>query len=327
MRLGYFGDGPWSHRALERILTIDELEVVFIVARFPGGDPVLEGHAERLGIPYYLHNDVNREAFIEMTGRHGADIYVSMSFDQIIRKRIMDSAPKGFINCHAGALPFYRGRNTLNWALINGEKRFGVTVHHMDDGIDTGDIIVQRFAEITDADDYASLLEKAVSLCSEILPEALLNIARGEELRVKQQSIDPLGFYCSRRKAGDEWIDWNGSSERIHNFIRALTSPGPAARTIAHGKKLAVIRSELVAGAPAYMDKPGRVVGRWDGGVIVKTGDTSIKITEVADLDGSDRICNSRAPGFAVGSFLGVDLLDLMHRLSLGSNDIRQGDL
>jgi methionyl-tRNA formyltransferase len=327
VRIGYFGDGPWSHRALDRILNINELEVVFIVARFESGDPVLRSYAERLDIPYYLHHDVNQESFIELIGKHDADIYVSMSFDQLIRKGIMDSVPKGFINCHAGALPYYRGRNTLNWALINGEKQFGVTVHHMDEGIDTGDIIIQRFAEISDDDDYASLLGKAVSLCAEILPEALLHIARGEERRVKQQSIDPVGFYCSRRKAGDEWIDWSDTSEKIHNFIRALTSPGPVARTIVKGRKLAVIRSELVDGAPVYMDKPGRVVGRCENGVIVKTGDTSIKITEVADLYDSDRICNKRAPVFTLGTFLGVDLLDLLHRLALGTSGIPRGTL
>ena len=81
-----------------------------------------------------------------------------MLVDQILEPAIIEMAPEGFINCHAGALPFYRGRNVLNWVLINGDDRFGVTVHEMEEQIDTDDIVLQRFAEIEASDDYASPL-------------------------------------------------------------------------------------------------------------------------------------------------------------------------
>ena len=73
-----------------------------------------------------------------------------MSFNQIFRKDIINLTPIGIINCHAGKLPFYRGRNILNWVLINDEKEFGITVHFVDEGIDTGDIILQKTFPITD---------------------------------------------------------------------------------------------------------------------------------------------------------------------------------
>ena len=70
----------------------------------------------------------------------------------------------GAINCHAGKLPDYRGRNILNWALINDEKEFGITVHFIDEGIDTGDIILQESFEIKDSDNYKSLLDLAINV-------------------------------------------------------------------------------------------------------------------------------------------------------------------
>ena len=80
-----------------------------------------------------------------------------MSFNQIFKREMIDLPKYGTINCHAGKLPFYRGRNILNWALINDEKEFGITVHYMDEGIDTGDIIVQRTYPIGEEDDYGIL--------------------------------------------------------------------------------------------------------------------------------------------------------------------------
>jgi methionyl-tRNA formyltransferase len=96
-----------------------------------------------------------------------------MSFNQIFREEIMNMPPLKTINCHAGQLPFYRGRNILNWALINDEKCFGITVHYVDSGIDTGDIILQRTYPINDADNYKSLLEVAYTECANILYDAI----------------------------------------------------------------------------------------------------------------------------------------------------------
>ena len=75
-----------------------------------------------------------------------------MSFDQIFKNEIINAINNNIINCHAGKLPFYRGRNILNWVLINDEKKFGITVHYIDEKIDCGDIILQRLFKITDQD-------------------------------------------------------------------------------------------------------------------------------------------------------------------------------
>src|SRR5262249_39658318 len=156
---------------------------------------------------------------------------VSMSYDQILRKDILALPPRGTLNCHAGALPFYRGRNPLTWAIINGEEEFGITVHWIDLGIDTGDIVRQIKVPIRAHDTFATLLAPAEELCADTLVKAIADVYEKKDQRIAQATIDPVGHYCSRRREGDEEIDWTSDSAGIERFIRALVPPGPGART------------------------------------------------------------------------------------------------
>ena len=324
LTIGYFGDGRWARRALDRIVEAPELRVLFVVGRHPDPDPELRAYAERLDVPFATDPDVNRPAFVDAVRRYGADIHVSMSFDQILSRELIDLAPEGFINCHAGALPFYRGRNVLNWALINGEDRFGVTVHYVEEEIDAGDIIVQRFADIAETDDYGTLLDRAVALCAEALPDALLQIQAGEADPTPQDEIHPVGFYCSGRKEGDEWIDWTWTSERLHNFVRGIAPPGPGARTLLGDDRLAILRTERIDDAPEYIDRPGTVVGRGADGIVVKTGDTSIRVRRVADLDQEGTLSDERVPEHPIGTVFGVNPWQEVERLRRRLRSIEQ---
>ena len=123
------------------------IEIAFICARWNKPDEYLKKRAGELGIEFLVTENVNSESFINRMKKHEADIFVSMSFDQIMKSKLYSLPTLGSINCHAGKLPLYRGRNILNWVLINDEKEFGITVHYIDDGVDTGDIIVQKHME------------------------------------------------------------------------------------------------------------------------------------------------------------------------------------
>lgn len=319
MRIGYFGDGRWARRSFERIVSSEELEAAYVVARHDDPDPVLREYAQEHEIPFFSPSNVNENAFLDRLKEHAPDVNVSMSYDQILRADAIELAPKGFINCHAGALPFYRGRNVINWALINGEDRFGVTVHYIDESIDTGDIVAQRFGVITPKDDYKSLLDRAVELCAEALLEALEDIRCGEVSTTSQEEIHPVGFYSSARREGDEWIDWSWSTDRIHNLIRGIAPPGPGARTLLNGRPLVMLASEKIPEAPEYIDRPGTVVGRGEDGIVVKTGDSTLRITEIADWDG--KIDNPRTPEYGIGTAFGINLRHEVQRLS---NQIEQ---
>lgn len=282
MKIGYFADGPWGHRSFEKIIADKSLEIVFVTVRYDKKDPVLIKMAEEQGIPVVLHQNINTPEARKEYASYGADIFVSMSFNQIFKKDFINIPPLKTINCHAGKLPFYRGRNILNWALINDEKEFGITVHYVDEGIDTGDIILQNTYPITDEDTYATLLERAYVGCADILYEAIKKLQEGTAEITPQKDIDPVGFYCGKRQIGDEILDWNQGSRDVFNFVRAICHPGPAARTFLDGEEMRINKVREVKGAHVYKNIPGQVIGKTKDGFLVKTKDTMV---EVVDYD------------------------------------------
>lgn len=301
MRIGYLGDGAWAHHAIDLVLAQPEFSIVFIGARHQNPDPILKAHAERCGVPFFAPARINAPEIVQELEALKPDVIVSMSYDQIIRRPLLTVPRQAFINCHAGALPFYRGRNVLNWALINGEASFGVTVHHVDEGIDTGDIIHQVHIPIGKDEDYGSVLAKAVSACPEALLSALQQIERGAAPRIPQHTIHPVGLYCGRRIEGDEIIDWSWPAQRLHNFIRALAAPAPGARAFAAGREFALLRSELVEGAPVYIGTPGEVVGKDSRGFLVKTSDSVVRLSLVRDVAAGD-VAAAALPKLPVGT-------------------------
>ena len=203
-----------------------------------------------------------------------------MSFNQIFKNKIINLTKYKIINCHAGKLPFYRGRNILNWALINNEEEFGITIHYVDKGVDTGDIILQETYPITIQDNYATLIERAYIECANILYKAVCLFKNGGIVGKRQAEIDPTGFYCSQRKLGDEMLSWSHSSKDIFNFVRAICFPGPMARAFINGEEIKINKVELVNGAISYKCITGAILNINKEKVLVKTGDSVIKITE-----------------------------------------------
>ncbi len=240
----------------------------------------LRTRAGELGISFYVEKDVNTDSFFDIIFHHECNPFISMSFDQILRKRLDDLLELGTVNCHAGKLPFYRGRNILNWVLINGEEEFVITVHYGDDGVDAGDIILQKSYPISTQDDYGKLLVKAHVECPAVLSEAIGQIASGTAQRIPQETIYPFGTIFSERKEGDEMIDWSQSSREIFNFIRALSPPRPSAQSSLHGSIVRISRAEIIEGAPSCKCMPGAILSKDNKGFLVKTGDSYTRILE-----------------------------------------------
>lgn len=280
-KIGYFADGPWSHKAFELLIQDSDIQVCFIVPRVDTQDDTLKKYAGKYGIDYLCPVKVNSEEFVEKAKSYDCDLFVSMSFNQIFRETIINIPRYNTINCHAGKLPFYRGRNVLNWALINDEKEFGITVHFVDEGIDTGDIISQEVFEITDEDDYGSILNRAFLECAKLLYKTIKNIMVGDFQRINQSDVHPVGFYCGGRKLGDEIIDWNTSSRQLFNFVRALSTPGPKATTFLGNEVVRINKAVEVIDAPAYVNIPGQVLSKTDFGYLVKSQDSFIEIQEI----------------------------------------------
>lgn len=278
MKIGYFADGPWSHKAFQKIINDKSLEISFIVPRFDSQDEILKSYAKKNNIDFLVLENINDEKSIKLLSKYKADLFVSMSYNQILKSEIINLPPKGFINCHAGALPFYRGRNILNWVLINDEKEFGVTVHYIDEGIDTGDIILQKKEKITDRDTYSTLLDRATKICAKLLYESIINILESKVSRVRQKDIDSKGSYYRKRVVGDEIVNWNWSSRKIFNFVRAISAPGPYAQTYFGQKCILISKASLINidNDPGLL--PGQVIAKKNNNLIVQTSDSCISI-------------------------------------------------
>ena len=282
LKIGYFADGPWSHRAFQKLIEDPSLQILFIVPRYDSKDTKLEELATLHNIDYIKSKNINNSDFIESVRKYSCDIFISLSFNQIFKTDIINLPPLKTINVHCGKLPFYRGRNILNWALINDEKEFGITVHYVDEGIDTGDIILQKEYPIDDNDSYNTLLNRAYVGCAEILYETMKIIQNGKFKTVSQKSIHSVGFYCGLRAEGDEKINWNQTSRQIFNFIRAVSYPGPKATAYCNGEVVKINASKMIQDAPLYIGTPGQIIGKNETGhFIIKTLDSFIEIFEI----------------------------------------------
>ncbi|MCY6483565.1 methionyl-tRNA formyltransferase [Clostridium aestuarii] len=301
MKILFYGDGPWAQLSLIKILDAEDIEVKGVILRYSSQDPVLREIGESADIPVYVEKNVNSEKFVKFAKELNLDLSISMSFDQIIKKELRETSKNGFINCHAGKLPNFRGRNILNWALINDEKEIGITAHYIDDGIDTGDIISQAVIPIEEKDTYNTLLKKTHKKCPEVLLDAVYKIKENRADVIKQSHIK--GSYFSYRRNGDELIDWNWTSRKIHNFIRALAEPSPGAQTYLNDEKIYIWESEE-QDYSKYISTPGEIIGRVEDGIIVKTGDTAIKIKKISNNIDEEKYI----PSIPVGRRLGIDL-------------------
>ena len=289
LNIGYFADGPWAHETLNKLLKDPEIKISFICVRYNSEDEKLKNYTKDNNIDYLKHKDINSDEFISIVNQYKCDLFVSMSFNQIFKSKTINLPKYKAINCHAGKLPFYRGRNVLNWVLINDEKEFGITVHFIDEGIDTGDIILQKSFQITDKDNYKTLLEKAYLECANILYEAILMFKSGNVKSKKQIELHALGFYCTKRKKKDEIIDWNQTSREIFNFVRAICIPGPCARSNINKKEMKINRVQLIDNAPNYKSIIGSIINKTSNSFIVKTKDNYIEVVEF-EFDGDVNI-------------------------------------
>jgi methionyl-tRNA formyltransferase len=277
MKIGFFGDGIWAKKTLELLLSQSKMRVVFVGLRTRTSHPSLEEIAVSNAIPLFVPVRVNSRESIAFLEEHAPDLIVSMSYNQIFGRRLLSIFPNRIINCHAGALPKYRGRNVLNWAIINGEKNFGVTVHYVDNGIDTGDVLSQVVCKIEEYDDYRSVLQKAEELCSKLLFQVILDYGNGFQSSFKQNGA---GSYFRKRVYGDEFIDWNKSACQIANLIRGITLPGPCALAFlgSYEYKFVACFVEEHPHSEATR-KPGQVVDVCAGRIYIATLDDVLVIT------------------------------------------------
>ena len=210
-----------------------------------------------------------------------ADLFVVVSFGQILKSEVL-SIPKTYaINLHSSLLPKYRGAAPINWAIINGDRITGVTVIRMNERMDEGDIILKQEVSLGNDDTYITLSEKLSIIGAEALLKTI-DLIEGDKAASKPQN-NSEATYAPKLKKEDGLIDWNEPAIKIQNKIKGLI-PWPGAYTHYEGKLLKILKTELLKAMPsqAKAAKPGEVIDIVkDIGVIVHTGSENLLIKHV----------------------------------------------
>jgi len=199
-------------------------------------------YALHVNIPVYQPQTVKNEEFFELLKNINPDIIIVVAYGKILPQNVIYYPKYGCVNVHASLLPKYRGAAPINAAIINGEKITGITTIFMDEGIDTGDMILKESTEIGENETFGELHDRLAQIGGKVLVETLNQIKNGTVKREKQpeNGISYVG------KTDNETceIDWNLPAKEIHDKIRGL-SPLPTAFTWLNGKKLKIYKSEI----------------------------------------------------------------------------------
>lgn len=212
--------------------------------------------AAEAGIPVFAPDDVNHPLWVERITAFAPDIIFSFYYRNLLCDNILHIAPMGAFNLHGSLLPKYRGRAPLNWALLNGEKETGVTLHRMVKRADAGAIVAQQRVNITPDDVALTLHHKLCQAARLMLEQMLPAIKRGEFHEIPQNEADATCF--GRRTPEDSALDWNKPATMLHNLVRAVTDPWPGAFSYVGTQKFTVWSSR-VASEP-YDARPGTVI-------------------------------------------------------------------
>ncbi|MFQ6398382.1 methionyl-tRNA formyltransferase [Nocardia sp. KC 131] len=308
MRIVSFGFQTWGRETL-RALIESEHEVVLSVTH-PASEHSYKGIwsdsveelAREHGIPVHLTERAD-ETTIDLVKRAEPDVIVVNSWYTWMPAELYNLPVHGTLNLHDSLLPKFTGFSPVLWALISGESETGLTIHRMDEGLDTGDILVQRSIPIGPNDSGTELVLRGMELIPDALREALGALESGTAQWRPQRKAERTYFH--KRSERDSRIDWTWSAIDLERFVRALSEPYPRAFTHYRGERIEVL--DAVLSEARYGGTPGRVIVQEGGGVVVAGRDAhrglerGLVITRVRDASGAE---HSGAEFFARGGYL-----------------------
>ncbi|MBI4004974.1 methionyl-tRNA formyltransferase [Candidatus Roizmanbacteria bacterium] len=200
------------------------------------------------------------------------DLMIIASFPKILPGEIIHYPKFGSINVHTGELPKYRGYHPLNWAIIRDEKQVGVTIHYVEEKVDSGDILAQKTIPLKNEDDINTIKEVLTQLGAELLVQVVKKISKLKKKIKGMKQREDLATYAPKRTAIDGKIDWKNNTRDIFNLIRALKSPYPNAFAYdSNGNKIEFEESFL-------SNNCGKVLSRIKDHYLISTGDNVILV-------------------------------------------------
>jgi methionyl-tRNA formyltransferase len=278
-RVILLGEGPTAASAFEALAAQFEVCAVFR-RRLDANDPVAE-LAARHSVPLIAQTTISRIDF-EIRRFRPACVVIS-SYDRLIPPGLLELAP--FINVHYGPLPRYRGRANVNWAILNHESEAAITIHTVEAGLDSGNILFQSLIPIGEDATVTELYAELNKIQRSELGRAVARRLAGYAGEAQQGAAT----YCCSRVPGDGEIDWTAAVRDVYAQVRALAPPYPGAHTYFRLQRIIVLKAAPVLNALEYVGRvPGRVcaIHAEPGAVDVLTGDGVLRIYEVENADG-----------------------------------------
>lgn len=247
MKLIFMGTPDFAVPCLESLIDAGhDIPAVFTQPDKPVGrkqvmtPPDVKVCALKHGLTVYQPNSMRDGSAMEIIKEIAPDAIIVAAYGKILPKEMLDFPRYGCINVHGSLLPKYRGAAPIQWSVINGDVETGVTIMQMNEGIDTGDILLKRAVPIGIDDTAESMFEKLAELGGKTLIEALEMLERGELHPEKQD--ESLACYAPMLDKSISLIDWNKTGNEVHNLVRGLYS-WPVAYTVLNGKKLKILRT------------------------------------------------------------------------------------
>ncbi len=282
MKVIFMGTPEFSVGTLEALIEAGH-EVALVVTqpdkpKGRGGKmqytPVKEA-ALKHGIPVFQPKRVREPECVEELKQYNADIIVVIAFGQILPKEILEMTPYGCVNVHASLLPKYRGAAPIQWAVIDGEEVSGVTTMQMDEGLDTGDMLLKTEIRLDETETGGSLHDKLAAAGAELCVRTLKGLeektvvpeAQGESPTAYARMLD--------KKLGN--IDWSRDAGSIERLIRGL-NPWPSAYTNWDGKVMKIWEAKAEKREAETGGVPGTVISVEKDGFCVETGDGVLKV-------------------------------------------------
>lgn len=289
LKVVFMGTPDFASGALEKIIEAGH-EVTLVVTQpdKPKGrskelmPPPVKEVALAHNIPVFQPVKIKTPESVEELRKVEADIFVVAAFAQILSKEILEMPKYGCINIHASLLPKYRGAAPIQWSVLDGEPETGVTIMQMNEGLDTGDMLLQKRIPIGPKDTGESMFDKLAILGSEMVVEALEAIEKGELTPVKQE--EEKSTYAKMLKKEMGKIDFHRTAKELDFFVRGMNS-WPCAYTSLGGKTLKIWEAEPVSGEGT----PGSILEVTKDAFLVATGEGALKITSL-QLEGKKRM-------------------------------------
>ncbi|GAQ95398.1 methionyl-tRNA formyltransferase [Thermodesulfovibrio aggregans] len=272
----FFGTPEFAVPSLKALIERDEK--ILLVITQPDkpkgrGKNIQPSEVKKIALEYGLSlaqpEKIRDENFIEMLKRLNPEFAVVVAYGKILPKEILEIPKYGCINLHASLLPKYRGAAPIQWALINGEKTTGVTTMLIDEGLDTGPVLLQKEVQIEDEDNAQTLSERLSRVGAELIVETIEKMRKGE-IEPKPQKGEPS--YAPPLKKEDGKINWSSSARQIFNLIRG-TYPWPCAYSFLKNERVKIIKAEVIEGVAT----PGMIV-KAKNELVVGTGSGLLRI-------------------------------------------------